>query len=122
MDGARGDLCACSSPGWLLLALSDGCLFSQGEWLLLFNYLLPFPEVLQQAAQLPAPSKGLRITANTEAVSATSQSTHKCSESPTPGQGPASTGWVLRGIPGEMANTALLTLHGVAPGWPEPLY
>ncbi|XP_065605793.1 DALR anticodon-binding domain-containing protein 3 [Cyrtonyx montezumae] len=40
----------------------------EGEWLLLFNYLLPFPEVLQQAAQLPSPSKGLRITANTEAV------------------------------------------------------
>ncbi|NWU80446.1 DALD3 protein, partial [Onychorhynchus coronatus] len=40
----------------------------EGEWLLLFNYLLPFPEVLQQAAQLPTPSKGIRITANTEAV------------------------------------------------------
>ncbi|NXD81703.1 DALD3 protein, partial [Halcyon senegalensis] len=39
-----------------------------GEWLLLFNYLLPFPEVLQQAAQLPAPTKGIRITANTETV------------------------------------------------------
>ncbi|NXE74284.1 DALD3 protein, partial [Cochlearius cochlearius] len=40
----------------------------QGEWLLLFNYLLPFPEVLQQAAQLPTPTKGIRITANTEMV------------------------------------------------------
>ncbi|NWH69428.1 DALD3 protein, partial [Piaya cayana] len=39
-----------------------------GEWLLLFNYLLPFPEVVQQAAQLPTPAKGIRITANTEAV------------------------------------------------------
>ncbi|NXF32097.1 DALD3 protein, partial [Nyctibius bracteatus] len=39
-----------------------------GEWLLLFNYLLPFPEVLQQAAQLPAPTKGIRIMANTETV------------------------------------------------------
>lgn len=48
---------------------------SQGEWLLLFNYLLPFPEVLQQAAQLPPPSKGIRITANTETVSAMCYST-----------------------------------------------
>ncbi|NXG77637.1 DALD3 protein, partial [Baryphthengus martii] len=39
-----------------------------GEWLLLFNYLLPFPEVLQQAAQLPPPTKGIRITASTETV------------------------------------------------------
>uniref|UniRef100_A0A8C2U2B7 DALR anticodon binding domain containing 3 n=1 Tax=Coturnix japonica TaxID=93934 RepID=A0A8C2U2B7_COTJA len=58
------------------LALGDGCfwpsltgiILSQGEWLLLFSYLLPFPEVLQQAAQLPSPSRGFRITANTEAV------------------------------------------------------
>ncbi|NXK57040.1 DALD3 protein, partial [Chauna torquata] len=48
--------------------LNFSCLREEGEWLLLFNYLLPFPEVLQQAAQLPPPSKGLRITANTEAV------------------------------------------------------
>jgi len=62
-------------------------MLSQGEWLLLFNYLLPFPEVLQQAAQLPAPTKGVRITANTEMVSATCQSTHGCcSSSPSPGQ------------------------------------
>ncbi|NXS98901.1 DALD3 protein, partial [Jacana jacana] len=44
------------------------CLREEGEWLLLFNYLLPFPEVLQQAAQLPQPSKGIRIKANTEMV------------------------------------------------------
>ncbi|NXX44799.1 DALD3 protein, partial [Tricholaema leucomelas] len=43
------------------------CLREEGEWLLLFNYLLPFPEVLQQAAELPAP-KGIRITASTETV------------------------------------------------------
>lgn len=55
-----------------------GIILSQGEWLLLFSYLLPFPEVLQQAAQLPPPSKGLRITANTEAVSAICQSTCRC--------------------------------------------
>uniref|UniRef100_A0A8B9CQD5 DALR anticodon binding domain containing 3 n=1 Tax=Anser brachyrhynchus TaxID=132585 RepID=A0A8B9CQD5_9AVES len=80
--------------------LNFSCLREEGEWLLLFNYLLPFPEVLQQAAQLPAPSKGHRITANTEAVSAACQHTHRCSESPTPGRGPVFTGWVLRGIPG----------------------
>ncbi|NXN37040.1 DALD3 protein, partial [Rhinoptilus africanus] len=48
--------------------LNFSCLREEGEWLLLFNYLLPFPEVLQQAAQLPPPSKGIRITANTEMV------------------------------------------------------
>uniref|UniRef100_A0A8C3N3X7 Uncharacterized protein n=1 Tax=Geospiza parvula TaxID=87175 RepID=A0A8C3N3X7_GEOPR len=48
--------------------LNFSCLREEGEWLLLFNYLLPFPEVLQQAAQLPPPSKGIRITANTETV------------------------------------------------------
>ncbi|NXS05894.1 DALD3 protein, partial [Oxylabes madagascariensis] len=48
--------------------LSFSCLREEGEWLLLFNYLLPFPEVLQQAAQLSPPSKGIRITANTETV------------------------------------------------------
>ncbi|XP_009468229.1 PREDICTED: DALR anticodon-binding domain-containing protein 3 [Nipponia nippon] len=48
--------------------LNFSCLREEGEWLLLFNYLLPFPEVLQQAAELPAPTKGIRITANTETV------------------------------------------------------
>nr|XP_009509431.1 PREDICTED: DALR anticodon-binding domain-containing protein 3 [Phalacrocorax carbo] len=48
--------------------LNFSCLREEGEWLLLFNYLLPFPEVLQQAAVLPAPTKGIRITANTETV------------------------------------------------------
>ncbi|XP_027496006.1 DALR anticodon-binding domain-containing protein 3 [Corapipo altera] len=48
--------------------LNFSCLREEGEWLLLFNYLLPFPEVLEQAAQLPTPSKGIRITANTETV------------------------------------------------------
>ncbi|NXK03035.1 DALD3 protein, partial [Herpetotheres cachinnans] len=48
--------------------LNFSCLREEGEWLLLFNYLLPFPEVLQQAAQLPAPTKGIRITVNTETV------------------------------------------------------
>ncbi|NXX54507.1 DALD3 protein, partial [Scopus umbretta] len=48
--------------------LNFSCLREEGEWLLLFNYLLPFHEVLQQAAQLPTPTKGIRITANTETV------------------------------------------------------
>ncbi|XP_051483606.1 DALR anticodon-binding domain-containing protein 3 [Apus apus] len=48
--------------------LNFSCLREEGEWLLLFNYLLPFPDVLQQAAQLPTATKGIRITANTEAV------------------------------------------------------
>ncbi|XP_042655570.1 DALR anticodon-binding domain-containing protein 3 [Tyto alba] len=48
--------------------LNFSCLREEGEWLLFFNYLLPFPEILQQAAQLPAPTKGIRITANTETV------------------------------------------------------
>ncbi|NXA58186.1 DALD3 protein, partial [Mohoua ochrocephala] len=48
--------------------LNFSCLREEGEWLLLFNYLLPFPEVLQQAARLPPPSKGIRITVNTETV------------------------------------------------------
>ncbi|NXX84500.1 DALD3 protein, partial [Urocolius indicus] len=48
--------------------LNFSCLREEGEWLLLFNYLLPFPEVLQQAAQLPTATKGIRITAHTETV------------------------------------------------------
>uniref|UniRef100_A0A8C3V6N8 DALR anticodon binding domain containing 3 n=1 Tax=Catharus ustulatus TaxID=91951 RepID=A0A8C3V6N8_CATUS len=67
--------------------LNFSCLREEGEWLLLFNYLLPFPEVLQQAAQLPPPSKGIRITANTETVSAMCYSIHGCcSSNPSPGQ------------------------------------
>ncbi|XP_057253353.1 DALR anticodon-binding domain-containing protein 3 [Pezoporus wallicus] len=50
--------------------LNFSCVREEGEWLPLFNYLLPFPEVMQQAAQLPTPTKGIRITARTEAVSA----------------------------------------------------
>ncbi|NXS77370.1 DALD3 protein, partial [Erpornis zantholeuca] len=48
--------------------LNFSCLREEGEWLLLFNYLLPFPEVLQQATLLSPPSKGIRINANTETV------------------------------------------------------
>nr|XP_032637673.1 DALR anticodon-binding domain-containing protein 3 isoform X2 [Chelonoidis abingdonii] len=48
--------------------LNFSLLREEGEWLLLFNYILPFPETLSQAAQLPLSSKGIRITASTEAV------------------------------------------------------
>ncbi|XP_040264607.1 DALR anticodon-binding domain-containing protein 3 isoform X1 [Bufo bufo] len=40
----------------------------EGEWLLLFNYIMMFPEVLSQSAQMSATSAGIRVTANTEAV------------------------------------------------------
>ncbi|XP_043407958.1 DALR anticodon-binding domain-containing protein 3 isoform X4 [Chelonia mydas] len=48
--------------------LNFSLLREEGEWLLLFNYILPFPETLSQSAQLPLSSKGIRITASTEAV------------------------------------------------------
>ncbi|XP_074862149.1 DALR anticodon-binding domain-containing protein 3 [Carettochelys insculpta] len=48
--------------------LNFSLLREEGEWLLLFNYILPFPETLSQAAQLPFSSKGIRVTASTEAV------------------------------------------------------
>ncbi|XP_059965339.1 DALR anticodon-binding domain-containing protein 3 isoform X2 [Mesoplodon densirostris] len=40
----------------------------QGEWLLLFNSVLPFPDLLSQAAALPCTAPGLHITARTEMV------------------------------------------------------
>ncbi|KAM4721837.1 DALR anticodon-binding domain-containing protein 3 isoform 2-T2 [Rhinophrynus dorsalis] len=40
----------------------------EGEWLLLFNYIMPFPEVLAQSAQISLTSPGIRVTANTDAV------------------------------------------------------
>ncbi|XP_062978165.1 DALR anticodon-binding domain-containing protein 3 [Elgaria multicarinata webbii] len=40
----------------------------EGEWLLLFNSILPFQEVLSQGMQLPITSGGLRIPASTEAI------------------------------------------------------
>uniref|UniRef100_A0A8D0GI52 DALR anticodon binding domain containing 3 n=1 Tax=Sphenodon punctatus TaxID=8508 RepID=A0A8D0GI52_SPHPU len=48
--------------------LNFASLREEGEWLLLFNNILPFPEVLSQAVQLPFSGKGIRVTANTEAV------------------------------------------------------
>nr|XP_058931125.1 DALR anticodon-binding domain-containing protein 3 isoform X5 [Kogia breviceps] len=40
----------------------------QGEWLLLFNSVLPFPDLLSQTAALPCTAPGLHITARTEMV------------------------------------------------------
>ncbi|XP_032504504.1 DALR anticodon-binding domain-containing protein 3 isoform X1 [Phocoena sinus] len=40
----------------------------QGEWLLLFNSILPFPDLLSQTAALPCTAPGLHITARTEMV------------------------------------------------------
>ncbi|XP_074054001.1 DALR anticodon-binding domain-containing protein 3 isoform X2 [Macrotis lagotis] len=48
--------------------LDFSLLREEGEWLLLFNGIIPFPEVLSHAAQLQVSSPGIRITANTEAV------------------------------------------------------
>ncbi|CAI9576383.1 unnamed protein product [Staurois parvus] len=43
-------------------------LSEEGEWLLLFNYILMFPEVLSEAAQISLTSPGIRVTASTEAI------------------------------------------------------
>ncbi|OCT85860.1 DALR anticodon-binding domain-containing protein 3 [Xenopus laevis] len=48
--------------------LNYSTLREEGEWLLLFNYILTFPEVLSQSAQISLSSPGIRVTANTEAV------------------------------------------------------
>ncbi|XP_056380762.1 DALR anticodon-binding domain-containing protein 3 isoform X2 [Hyla sarda] len=48
--------------------LNYSSLREEGEWLLLFNYIMMFPEVLSQSAQMSATSPGIRVTANTEAV------------------------------------------------------
>lgn len=44
-------------------------LLFQDEWLLLFNSILPFREVLSSVVQLPVSRRGLRTMASTEAVS-----------------------------------------------------
>uniref|UniRef100_A0A8C6VD98 Uncharacterized protein n=1 Tax=Naja naja TaxID=35670 RepID=A0A8C6VD98_NAJNA len=49
--------------------LNYSSLREEGEWLLLFNSILPFQEVLTHVTQLLLPSGGLRITVSTEAVS-----------------------------------------------------
>ncbi|KAF7250053.1 DALR anticodon-binding domain-containing protein 3 [Varanus komodoensis] len=48
--------------------LNYSSLREEGEWLLLFNSILPFQEVLRQGIQLPFSSGGLRVTASTEAI------------------------------------------------------
>ncbi|KAM4022706.1 DALR anticodon-binding domain-containing protein 3 isoform 2-T2 [Anomaloglossus baeobatrachus] len=48
--------------------LNYSTLREEGEWLLLFNYIMMFPEVLSQSAQMSLTSPGIRITANTETV------------------------------------------------------
>lgn len=40
----------------------------QGEWLLLFNGVLPFPDLLRQAAALDLTAPGLHMAAHTEMV------------------------------------------------------
>ncbi|XP_072276704.1 DALR anticodon-binding domain-containing protein 3 isoform X2 [Pyxicephalus adspersus] len=40
----------------------------EGEWLLLFNYIMMFPEVLSEAAQISLTSPGIRVTVSTEAI------------------------------------------------------
>ncbi|XP_077181046.1 DALR anticodon-binding domain-containing protein 3 isoform X2 [Paroedura picta] len=52
----------------LPLELDYSSLREEGEWLLLFNSILPFQEVLSQVIQLPISSSGIRITASPEAV------------------------------------------------------
>ncbi|XP_069592451.1 DALR anticodon-binding domain-containing protein 3 isoform X3 [Ranitomeya imitator] len=60
---------SCSVLDGCLLGLEHNfCFITQGEWLLLFNYVMMFPEVLSQSAQMSASSPGIRVTANTESV------------------------------------------------------
>ncbi|XP_040850365.1 DALR anticodon-binding domain-containing protein 3 [Ochotona curzoniae] len=49
-------------------SLDFSLLQDEGEWLLLFNGVLPFPELLDQAAALPCTTPGLQLTARTETV------------------------------------------------------
>uniref|UniRef100_A0A8D0KH39 DALR anticodon binding domain containing 3 n=1 Tax=Salvator merianae TaxID=96440 RepID=A0A8D0KH39_SALMN len=51
-----------------LSELNCSSLREEGEWLLLFNGILPFQDVLSQAVKLPLCSEGLKITAGTEAI------------------------------------------------------
>eukprot|EP00069_Balaena_mysticetus_P008490 bmy_05991T0 len=49
-------------------SLDFSLLHDEGEWLLLFNSVLPFPDLLGQTAALPHTAPGLHITARTEMV------------------------------------------------------
>ncbi|KAL7986238.1 hypothetical protein Chor_011404 [Crotalus horridus] len=48
--------------------LNYSSLREEGEWLLLFNSILPFQEVLTQIMQFLLPSGGIRITVSTQAI------------------------------------------------------
>lgn len=47
-------------------SLDFSLLHDEGEWLLLFNNILPFPDLLSQTAMLDCTAPGLHITARTE--------------------------------------------------------
>ncbi|KAJ1069418.1 hypothetical protein K5549_017322, partial [Capra hircus] len=51
-------------------SLDFSLLRDEGEWLLLFNSILPFPDLLRQTAALtlPCPTPGLHVAARTETV------------------------------------------------------
>nr|XP_003409721.1 LOW QUALITY PROTEIN: DALR anticodon-binding domain-containing protein 3 [Loxodonta africana] len=49
-------------------SLDFSLLHDEGEWLLLFNSILPFPDLLSQTAALAYTAPGLHITARTEMV------------------------------------------------------
>ncbi|XP_038668176.1 DALR anticodon-binding domain-containing protein 3 isoform X2 [Scyliorhinus canicula] len=48
--------------------LNFSALQEEGEWLLLYNYVIPFREVLCQTTQSLSSAKGIRLTINTESV------------------------------------------------------
>lgn len=50
-------------------SLDFSLLQDEGEWLLLFNGVLPFPDLLGQTAALACAASGLHVTARTETVS-----------------------------------------------------
>ncbi|XP_043934682.1 DALR anticodon-binding domain-containing protein 3 [Protopterus annectens] len=49
-------------------ALNYSSLREEGEWLLLFNYIIPFPDVLGQLERSLRDASGIRLTANIEVV------------------------------------------------------
>ncbi|XP_066553683.1 DALR anticodon-binding domain-containing protein 3 [Amia ocellicauda] len=48
--------------------LDFATLKEEGEWLLLFNYIIPFPELLDQSGEGLEGDRGLRVSLGTEAV------------------------------------------------------
>nr|XP_033781978.1 DALR anticodon-binding domain-containing protein 3 [Geotrypetes seraphini] len=48
--------------------LNFSSLQEEGEWLLLFNYIIPFSEVLSQSAQSAMSAPGIRVTVSTEVI------------------------------------------------------